>query len=307
VCQQWTVYDNETDGLVTCLASDGTNLVWNDALVSPGGFYQVPLAGGATTTLGNGVPGGSVMAIANGKVYMLTSGGEVDIYQATLGTTNSLGKFMTALAATSSQDNYGFGLALNPTATDLYFVGKTFLISPQTYTHFPMHCVVGGSCNMLSPAVSGQGQIGSYTLYVGGYVFWDMDGTLTRYQPSTNQSTTLSGVYGNLFTDGTYVYYSGTGTTIVRLTPSTMATQNTISIPTGYAPLATDGTFVYSSPTTGATTVTATPFGPTASFVLSNIQPTLASVSPPLLAAGGFLMWTVDGDVSTTLYAERYP
>jgi hypothetical protein len=239
---------------------------------------------------------------------MMSGHSTVQIWTATLGTPNSSGLLMTAFSQNSTDEYFASGIAVNPTGTDLYFIGTDFVISTQARTDFGEHCVVGGACNTLNNPVAGTSsgtEVGS-TLYVGGYVFYNISGTLTRYQPSTNQSTTLTGVNGNIFTDGTYVYYNVSGS-IVRVTPSTMATQATVQVPSGYIPLTSDGTYVYSSannPTNPtATTVTATPFGPIATQVLSPVQPYPAA----LVAAGGFLVWAVTNDADSYVDALRFP
>jgi hypothetical protein len=240
-------------------------------------------------------------------VFLLNGESSITIWTATL-PTGTPGILMSPFTATSSDEYFGYGLVLNPTATDLYYIGRHYVSSSTSYTDYGEHCAAGGSCNTLNnptAGTSGASEIGN-VLYVGGYVFYDISGTLTRYQPSTNQSTTLTGVTGKMVTDGTYVYYNNNGT-IVRITPSTMATQNTVQVPSGYIPLASDGIYVYSSannptqPT--ATTVTATPFAPIATQVLNGVAPYPAA----LVTAGGFLIWAVSNDVDSYVDAMRFP
>jgi hypothetical protein len=297
------------------IASDGTNLLWIDSGKS--GVYQIPIAGGAVTTLATGLSFSTPatgIAVANGKYAFVqavsVSGPNFHIWTGTEGVANG-----AVQGTTAWNTGWPYGLAMTPDAQNVGLV--EVLGSSNAADVYFVPAVNGNGAPIDSPMCSGTGcplKAGQQVAANSTYFAWTMNVLtginagevgLYNYVTKTKTYPTTSVLYPDFpLLDASFLYWvDNASLQIWRMTLPTGTPQLVMDNGSQtFTGLAEDGTYAYF-------TINGTSPGTVYYVSVSGTQPPVllyTGGSPQqIIAAGGAIFW-IDSS-SWKIYGLRFP
>jgi hypothetical protein len=277
------------------LDADGSYVVWADSNFQ---VHQVKTSGGAVTTFAQTVLqwAGTGPVLRNGTVAFLDGARNVD--------TAPEGQSVATSKAMFASTYQGQCVALNPSATSVFFIGQMMLSPSNTdLVQCPLAagtCAMVGSSPIETLAMSGGGGRGKLLVNTN-YAFWAYGASaptsINRYTFATNAITSVnSEVDLGPAIDATNVYWAGTPFYTIYSLPQTFLStdvpKNVANSAAAIIGLASDGTNVYfgTAPNNAAGSVYYVPVGggtPTLMYT----SPQQPSNENSMVAAAGGVYW----------------
>jgi hypothetical protein len=307
MCQAWKVTGGAGIGDVSSMDADETYVVW----VYNGDVRQIKASGGPGEPVINVTFDASFFSevsvvLRSGVVaFVRNVGPPLGVYTVPEGQISP--SFQTSIPYTTyTLDQH---LALNPSATNAFFVGHANAAPQQFYL---LNCPLSGAgCAPAGGPIADVTTQVSAPLVTATDAFWVESITnppassIGRYTFVTNTMTTLPTVAVSSFTmDGSNVYLQGSDNVIYSV-PQSFTTSTMpqivakISASDTIAALAADGVNVYigSSSSAGGATLRYAPIGGGSPLILYT-SPNMSGASEgPVVATGSAIYWT-DADTS---------